>query len=113
MAIQDIDPERRNLMVTSLGFIIFYLGEGKMESDKLTLPLVNIEFKNTVFLASMAWIMLFWFVFRYWQTRDMETVAFARDIGDIADKDFQIRVVEEKTGLKFEEVNGFGRVQQA
>ena len=67
MPYADNSPERRNLVVCSLGFILYYLGGGKLKDNTLQLPVVNIEFTNHEFLAGFAWVMLLWFFIRYWQ----------------------------------------------
>ncbi len=66
MAIQDSDPERRNLMVTSLAFIAYFFGGGSVTQSTIKLPIVNIEFSNATFLAAMAWAVFAWFIYRYW-----------------------------------------------
>lgn len=68
MPLQDSIPERRNLMVTSLGFIAYYFGGGTVTDSQLKLPVVNVAFANTTILAGLAWISIFWFLLRYWQT---------------------------------------------
>lgn len=77
MAVEDSNPERRNLLVTSLGFIAYYYGGGNFASNDLELELIHIHFNKSRFLAELAWTMLFWFLFRYWQTtRGKFTQAF-------------------------------------
>jgi len=68
MAIHDSDPERRNLVVLSIGFILFKLGRGKIDGTHLKLAMVNIEFSKPEIIITAAWLMLFWFLLRYWQT---------------------------------------------
>ncbi|WP_415894840.1 hypothetical protein ACMXYQ_11725 [Neptuniibacter sp. PT34_22] len=62
-----VDVERRNLMMTCIGFILFYFGEGQIiESGKaLSLP-IGIKLNNTDVLFTAAWIALFYFLWRYW-----------------------------------------------
>lgn len=61
MPMQDSDPERRNLVLTSLSFIVFYLAGGHITENILKLQIVNISFKNTYVLIVTAWIMIVWF----------------------------------------------------
>ncbi|WP_137885363.1 hypothetical protein [Pseudomonas sp. 2FE] len=68
MAIEDSDPERRNLTVMSAAFIIYYLAGGSFKNNEITLEVVNINFSRPTVLAVIAWLMLFWFIYRYWQT---------------------------------------------
>ena len=65
MPYSDSNPERRNLIVLSLGIIIFYLAEGQMIDDEVKFKLINIEFKDIDILVCFVWGMLFWFLFRY------------------------------------------------
>lgn len=65
MNIDDPSPERKNLIVSSMSFIIFYYGGGDIRGNNLQLPFINMHFENTVFLACLAWICLIWFTYRY------------------------------------------------
>jgi len=83
MPFQDSDPERRNLMITSLGFILFFLAGGKLNEDSLKLPMLNIEFCRPEVIAVFTWIALFWFVYRYWLKHSFEFVdSFSRELSD-------------------------------
>ena len=68
MAIQDSDPERRNLVVTSLAFIVFFAADGQVAQDIIKLQIVPVTFKNTSVLGYFVWSILIWFSLRYWQT---------------------------------------------
>lgn len=68
MAVEDSLPERRNLSVLSLAFIAYYYGGGSIADEHLQLEVVNITFTNGPFLGVMVWLMMFWFLIRYWQT---------------------------------------------
>lgn len=67
MPISDSSPERRNLVVSSVAFILFYLAEGSVSGSSLRLFFVNIEFNEPAVIAHGAWILLFWFGLRFWQ----------------------------------------------
>ncbi|WP_147456307.1 hypothetical protein [Stutzerimonas nitrititolerans] len=67
MAYEDSDPERRNLMLTSLAFIAFSLAGGEFRENVVQLQVINAHFTKPNILAVMAWMMLFWFIYRYWQ----------------------------------------------
>ncbi|WP_448249874.1 hypothetical protein [Thalassotalea agariperforans] len=67
MPIQDSEPERRNLMITSIAFITYFYGEGTFISNEIRLQVINVSFQNPKFLTLMAWIAIFWFLYRYWQ----------------------------------------------
>ena len=79
MAIQDSDPERRNLVLTSIAFIIFYLADGQVTPGAITLQVVSVTFKNVLALKIFAWVMLCWFGLRYWQTHHMSYENAYRD----------------------------------
>lgn len=68
MPVQDADPERRNLFVTSAGFVLFELAGGEIKDDVVLIQVVNVEFQRPDVLAVAAWIVLFWFAYRYWVT---------------------------------------------
>jgi len=70
MAIQDSDPERRNLMVTSIAFIAFYFAGGSFPEKSVRLQVINAEFTRPSVLCLIAWIAFFWFIYRYWQTHN-------------------------------------------
>lgn len=68
MAIYDSNPERRNLVITSLCFVIYYMADGQFDdTNNIKLHVINVSFNNTEFLRYFALFMLFWFLFRYWQ----------------------------------------------
>lgn len=70
MPISDGNPERRNLIVASLGIVAFYLGEAHLVKSALKLPLINIEFEHLEAIIIIFWAMYIWFIFRYWQIND-------------------------------------------
>lgn len=66
MEFQDNDPERRNLVMTSFAFILYSWGGGSFDDGDINFQIVNLHFSNTIALAVIAWVMLFWFYYRYW-----------------------------------------------
>lgn len=81
MQFDDSDPHRRNLVVTCLGFMLYFLAEGQLaEGDHLQLSFVNIEFTRPEVIGGMAIVMLFWFVFRYIQKCPSFTEHFSADL---------------------------------
>lgn len=81
MPIQDSNAARRNLVVTSAVFIIYYWAGGKIKGDDIKLPMINMVFENGYVLAVLAWVALFWFCFRYWQeTRAEFKKQFTTDV---------------------------------
>lgn len=71
MAIEDSNPERRNLVVLSMAIIAFYVGEATV-GNELSLPLVKLTFNDAQALGYLAWVMLAWFWFKYWITAKNE-----------------------------------------
>lgn len=67
MTIQDSNPERRNLMVTSIAFIAFFYAGGSFPDSSVKLQVINADFSRPDVLAIIAWTALFWFLYRYWQ----------------------------------------------
>jgi len=67
MPIADNNPERRNLMVTSLAFIIYFLGDGHFENGNVKIQAINITFDNLYVLTISSWVLLLWFYWRYSQ----------------------------------------------
>jgi hypothetical protein len=65
MALQDSNQERRNLTVLSLSIIVFYLADGSLQDVNVKLQIINVVFSKPEVLANFAWILLFWFCFRY------------------------------------------------
>jgi hypothetical protein len=66
MAIQDSNPERRNLLVLSLCFIVFFLGGGAFSKGEVRLQVITVTFSRPEILSLIIWLLLFWFLYRYW-----------------------------------------------
>lgn len=66
-----ISAARRNLVVISIGFILFTLGEASLGdgTGKTTLTIFssNITFNNPNILIKFTWILFGWFLLRFWQ----------------------------------------------
>lgn len=75
MSIQDSDPERRNLVVSSMAFIAYFYAGGGFADTTLRLQVINADFSRPEILGVIAWLMYFWFIYRYWVTH---RGAFAR-----------------------------------
>lgn len=108
MTIHDSSPERRNLMVTSLGFIIFFLGGGALNGEEIRLQIVNITLNKPCVLAWLAWIMLFWFAWRYWLVfRDSYKQKQMGEIQKQSNNFISRKYVTLKTGMKYLKKDGF------
>ena len=102
MAFQDSNPERRNLVVTSVAFIAYYYGGGELANNSISLPVVSIRFANTGFIAAMAWAALFWFLYRYWLLHSGEFVKnFASEVYSYHDKPYIERYAAKRTGRRY------------
>lgn len=66
MALQDSNPDRRNLVATSVAFIAYYYGGGQFSGESINLMVMSLKFSEPCVLAFMAWFALFWFLYRYW-----------------------------------------------
>jgi hypothetical protein len=66
VAIEDDNPIRKNLTILSTAIIVFYLSEGSLKNNEMTLELINFHFGDIEFLKVFVWVMLIWFLFRYY-----------------------------------------------
>ena len=91
MALQDSNPERRNLSLLSFIFIAFFLGGGSFPDSDLSLRLlvITVSFSRPEALVLLIWLIFFWFLYRYWvvhrevfskkfqaETNELRTLAF-------------------------------------
>jgi hypothetical protein len=89
MAIQDSNPERKNLVLTSVAFIAFFYGGGSFSSSTIRLQVINADFANPEFLGYMAWAMFLWFIYRYWIiNRGVFSEAFRLEFSDMSLKPY-------------------------
>jgi len=66
MPYQDSNPERRNLVVSSLCIAVYCFAGGVFESDSIRLQVVNVAFERGWVLTLSLWVMFAWFIFRHW-----------------------------------------------
>jgi hypothetical protein len=108
MPIHDNNPERRNLMVASLCFIIFVLAGGHVNGNEVRLQVVNVVFDCPVVLVTFAWAMLFWFALRYWQLHKGKVKStFIEEVKNTAHSKSVVAYVAFKTKKKHRELGGF------
>ncbi|QCU90721.1 hypothetical protein [Thiomicrorhabdus sediminis] len=90
MEYQDSNSERRNLVAISMAFIIYHLAGGEITNGgQLKLQAINVTFHNPEYLTLIAWIILFWFLLRYWQTsREIISNSFAHERGQLVKNKF-------------------------
>jgi len=65
--LSDNSPERRNLILASMAFIVYYAAGGYHLKDEVHLLVVNMSFHRPHVLAVFSWIILVWFCIRFWQ----------------------------------------------
>lgn len=110
MTIFEANPERRNLLVMSLSFIVYFLAGGKFEGGSVKLYVINVTFEHSIVLSFFAWFLLIWFAWRYWLT-------FRNEYRKISDTELQKNsnnfisraYVSNKTGLEYKKIGGFLR----
>lgn len=68
MAISDNNPDRRNLVILSISIILFFLADGEIIDENVRLQIINVVFNKPNVLENFVWILLFWFIYRYWLT---------------------------------------------
>ena len=108
MAVADNNPERRNLNISSLCIIIFYLAEGSFVDSKIKLPMVNISFSNPEMLCLIFWGIFFWFALRYWQAhKGLITQTYLEEIKIRTSSSASISYIKSKTEKEYREVGGF------
>ena len=66
MPIHESVPERRNLLLLSIGIIVFYLAGGQLTDEVIRIHIINVRFSNPNVLIYLVWGLLFWFCYRYW-----------------------------------------------
>ncbi len=66
LAISDNNPERRNLVVLSISIILYFLAGGGITDENIRLQVVNVTFSKPEVLVKFVWLLLFWFIYRYW-----------------------------------------------
>ena len=102
MAIEDSNPERRNLVGASLAFIAYFYGGGVFTDGAVTLHVVSIKFAHTGFLTALAWAALFWFFYRYWLLHSGSfRKGFSSEIYDLRLSRTTARHLQRATGYKF------------
>jgi hypothetical protein len=87
MTYSDSNHERRNLVLTSLAFIVYYVAGGKFIGDELKLGIVNIGFEFPERLSYFAVVTLIWFGIRFWQ----ETHGWSGFIAALEEEKFSIK----------------------
>lgn len=78
------DPyhHRRNLILTSLAFLLYFLAGGHIygEEAQIRLSIVNVGISRPWVLGVFAHLALFWFAFRYWQDSEPIKVKIKSDL---------------------------------
>jgi hypothetical protein len=109
MSIQDSNAERRNLVVTSMAFIAYFYSGGELADNVVRLQIVNVKFAYPSVLGAFAWLLLLWFLYRYWLTNSGKfTSMFKAEIGAWYSKDFVCNHIASRLNVKLASENGEG-----
>lgn len=104
MAFQDANPERRNLSLTSLAFIVYFYAGGRFDESEVTLSVINASFDRPLVLAVIAWLALFWFIYRYWLVHSGDFSSnFTREFSTWSNEPCFRKFAERKEGKRFPE----------
>lgn len=108
MPVADNQPDRRNLLVTSLCFVTYFLAGGEFTDNSVRLQVINVEFGSPKTLVLLAWIMLFWFALRYWQVNQGKILkSFEEEMSGQALSILTILYAKHYIKKKYREVGGF------
>ena len=101
MAIQDSNPERRNLSLLSISIITFYAAGGEVIDNVVRFQIINVGFHKPEVLAYFVWGILCWFCFRYWLlNRDGWKKELFKEMVDTSNYSFLLhRHIVKKFGL--------------
>lgn len=97
MAIQDPDAERRNLVVCSLLFIIYFYAGGSFTDAVVRLQVVNITLSRPFVLSIIAWVAFAWCTYRYWLTHNgVFQRGFRSDFNTWRNKKYLVEFIDSK-----------------
>ena len=102
MSIEDTNPERRNLRIASLAFIAYFYGGGQLPDNTISLQIVELIFSRPAVLAVLAWILLFWFAYRYWVVnRNKFSEGYSKEIETYYTTEEIQRFLRKSKGIEF------------
>ena len=108
MPISDTNVERRNLVVSSLCFILFYIGDGQIDNNEIRLQIINVKFLQPCVLAYFAWGMLGWFLLRYWQINKGQIKNYwHKEIKPMSNSAISIWYLKKRIQKPYREPDGF------
>jgi len=112
MPFHDFNPQKRNLIVVSLCFIIFFYGGGafvgsESEGVVVKLSVINATFHDTEFLKYGAWVLLLWLGYQYYLSRELSVsqVFFETLLDEYNSKnkiDYVVQTISSGIGLPFQ-----------
>lgn len=89
MAYQDSNPERRNLIVTSIALSAYCYAGGSIAEPSIRLQFINATFSLPGVLALIGWLVLFWFIYRYWLAHNGDfSKSFREEFHNITGKQY-------------------------
>ncbi len=108
MAYQDSNPERRNLVLTSVAFITYFFAGGEFLENTVRLHVINVAFSKPEVLGFIAWTSLLWFLFKYWQVNSEKFInEFKIELNKVYCRDFAVKYVIKCTDSSLDKSNCF------
>ncbi|NVF16542.1 hypothetical protein [Vreelandella maris] len=99
MALQDSNPERRNLLLISLCFVVFILGGGSIPKDEMRLQVISVSFSRPEVLNIIVCLVFLWFLYRYRVVnRNSFLKEFREEINGLRNKRFLKKFIEKSIG---------------
>lgn len=101
MEIQDSLPERRNLIIISLAFIIYFYAGGQFTGEEIKLVVINAKFTKPLVLQIIVWLGFFYCIWRYWLvTRGEFLKSYAVDTNGFLYLDTQLKYIQDRCPVK-------------
>ena len=92
---EDSNPERRNLIVTSLAITVFIVAGGHFNGE-VQLQVINAKFYRQSALVWFVWLAFIWFWYRYWlKNRTEFSKKFNEEIKRFLNDDRLVEIIKE------------------
>lgn len=76
---QAYGAERRNLVLLSAAFIVYYAADGSLDGAAVTVPGISVALGSPEAVGVLAWIALIWFIIRFYQETGRHVVSEFRN----------------------------------
>ena len=101
MEIQDSLPERRNLVIISLAFIIYFYAGGQFTGEEVKLIMINAKFTKPWVLELIVWLGFVYCIWRYWLvTKGKFSHNFRVDLNDFRYSSIILRHIESRCPVR-------------